>query len=192
MEVDAVSLQRIQGAIAELLTAIETTLDEEHKEVLECLRRAGTILNQSAQPQPPRPAPPRGGLAPRQVRDVRTFIDTNLESPLTTKDLASAANLSTFYFCKMFKKATGFTFTQYLSHVRISKAKNLLLNPNLRISPPSPRSRLRNRREPSMVHQLIGCGNRSKEVNANRIATLQRYVSFSAKGSRYFTPLPLR
>ncbi len=43
-------------------------------------------------------------------------------------------NASTFYFCKMFKKATGLNFTEYLSRVRIEKAKNLLLNPNLRIS----------------------------------------------------------
>jgi AraC-like DNA-binding protein len=34
----------------------------------------------------------------------------------------------------MFKKATGLHFTEYLSRVRIEKAKNLLLNPNLRIS----------------------------------------------------------
>ena len=43
-------------------------------------------------------------------------------------------NTSTFYFCKLFKKATGLTFTDYLSRLRIEKAKNLLLNPNLRIS----------------------------------------------------------
>lgn len=43
-------------------------------------------------------------------------------------------NTSTFYFCKLFKKATGLTFTDYLSRVRIEKAKNLLLNPNLRVS----------------------------------------------------------
>jgi AraC-like DNA-binding protein len=34
----------------------------------------------------------------------------------------------------MFKKATGINFTDYLSRVRIEKAKNLLLNPNLRVS----------------------------------------------------------
>jgi AraC-like DNA-binding protein len=42
--------------------------------------------------------------------------------------------MSTFYFCKMFKKVTGINFTDYLSRVRIEKAKNLLLNPNLRVS----------------------------------------------------------
>jgi len=34
----------------------------------------------------------------------------------------------------VFKKTTGLTFTDYLSRVRIEKAKTLLLNPHLRIS----------------------------------------------------------
>ena len=34
----------------------------------------------------------------------------------------------------MFKKVTGINFTDYLSRVRIEKSKNLLLNPNLRVS----------------------------------------------------------
>jgi AraC-like DNA-binding protein len=48
--------------------------------------------------------------------------------------VARAVNTSTFYFCKMFKKATGLNFTEYLSRVRIEKAETLLLNPNLRVS----------------------------------------------------------
>jgi AraC-like DNA-binding protein len=34
----------------------------------------------------------------------------------------------------MFRKITGINFTDYLSRLRIERAKNLLLNPNLRIS----------------------------------------------------------
>jgi AraC-like DNA-binding protein len=34
----------------------------------------------------------------------------------------------------MFKKATGLTFTDYLSRTRVERAKNLLLNPNVRVS----------------------------------------------------------
>ncbi len=34
----------------------------------------------------------------------------------------------------MFKRVTGLHFTAYLSLVRIEKAKNLLLNPNARVS----------------------------------------------------------
>jgi len=43
-------------------------------------------------------------------------------------------NMSAFYFCKTFKKATGMTFTDYLARVRVEKVKNLLLNPNKRVS----------------------------------------------------------
>jgi AraC-like DNA-binding protein len=34
----------------------------------------------------------------------------------------------------MFRKITGINFTDYVSRLRIERAKNLLLNPNLRIS----------------------------------------------------------
>ena len=47
---------------------------------------------------------------------------------------AQVVNMSAFYFCKSFKKATGMTFTEYLARVRVEKVKNLLLNPNLRVS----------------------------------------------------------
>jgi AraC-like DNA-binding protein len=70
---------------------------------------------------------PRGGLAPRQVRDVRTFIETNLESPLTTKDLASAANLSTFYFCRAFRVSFNMTPHAYVMRRRIERAQGLML-----------------------------------------------------------------
>jgi YesN/AraC family two-component response regulator len=43
-------------------------------------------------------------------------------------------HVSTFYFCKVFKKGAGVTFTDYLGRVRVEKAKNLLLNRHLRIS----------------------------------------------------------
>src|SRR6202051_2055623 len=36
--------------------------------------------------------------------------------------------------CSQFATATGLTFTDYLSRVRVEKAKTLLLNPHLRIS----------------------------------------------------------
>jgi YesN/AraC family two-component response regulator len=43
-------------------------------------------------------------------------------------------HVGTFYFCKLFRKTTGLTFTDYLGRVRVEKAKNLLLNPHLRVS----------------------------------------------------------
>ena len=71
---------------------------------------------------------------PRAVTRAREFIAQNQDRDVSLQEVAKAVNTSTFYFCKLFKKATGLTFTDYLSRVRIEKAKNLLLNPNLRVS----------------------------------------------------------
>src|SRR4029077_15949624 len=54
--------------------------------------------------------------------------------PVGLDEMARTMHVSTFYFCKMFKRATGLTFTDYLGRVRVEKAKNLLLNPHLRVS----------------------------------------------------------
>jgi AraC-like DNA-binding protein len=68
------------------------------------------------------------------ISRAKEFIDKNQAEELSLDTVARAVNTSTFYFCKMFKKATGLTFTDYLGRVRIEKAKNLLLNPHIRIS----------------------------------------------------------
>lgn len=71
---------------------------------------------------------------PPMITRAKEFIRENQSEDLSLEQVAKAVNTSTFYFCKMFKKATGINFTDYLSRVRIEKAKNLLLNPNLRVS----------------------------------------------------------
>jgi AraC-like DNA-binding protein len=42
--------------------------------------------------------------------------------------------MSAFYFCKVFKEAVGVTFTDYVARTRVEKTKQMLLNPNVRIS----------------------------------------------------------
>jgi AraC-like DNA-binding protein/ligand-binding sensor protein len=71
---------------------------------------------------------------PPAIRKAKQFIDERKGDDISMSDVAKVVNVSTFYFCKMFKKTTGLTFTEYLSQVRISKAKNLLLNPHMRVS----------------------------------------------------------
>ncbi len=71
--------------------------------------------------------------APMIVR-ARGFIADHQGGELSLKEVARAVNTSAFYFCKMFKQATGLTFTDYLARVRVEKVKNLLLNPHKRIS----------------------------------------------------------
>jgi len=68
------------------------------------------------------------------ISRAKEFIRQNQAEDLSLGQVAKAVNTSKFYFCKLFKKVTGLSFTNYVSRVRIEKAKNLLLNPNLRLS----------------------------------------------------------
>jgi AraC-like DNA-binding protein/ligand-binding sensor protein len=71
---------------------------------------------------------------PPMVTKAKEFIQEHQSEDISLTQVARSVNASTFYFCKVFKKSTGINFTDYVSRVRIEKAKNLSLNPNLRIS----------------------------------------------------------
>jgi len=71
---------------------------------------------------------------PPVIVRAKEFIKDHYSEELSLGQVAKSVNVSTFYFCKMFKKITGLNFTDYVSRVRVERAKNLLLNPNLRVS----------------------------------------------------------
>jgi AraC-like DNA-binding protein/ligand-binding sensor protein len=75
-----------------------------------------------------------GNAESPQIERARVYIARNQDKQLSLREVASSVNMSAFYFCKMFKQATGLTFTDYLARVRVEKVKNLLLNPHTRIS----------------------------------------------------------
>lgn len=68
------------------------------------------------------------------ISKARTYIAERHAEELSLTEVARSVNMSAFYFCKTFKKATGMTFTDYLARVRVEKVKNLLLNPHKRVS----------------------------------------------------------
>ena len=71
---------------------------------------------------------------PAAVGRARIFIADHLGEELTLEQVARAACTSPFYFCKIFKAATGVTFTDYVARLRVEAAKRLLVNPQTRIS----------------------------------------------------------
>jgi AraC-like DNA-binding protein/ligand-binding sensor protein len=71
---------------------------------------------------------------PPVITKAKQFIQEHHAEELSLGTVAKTVHTSIFYFCKLFRKVTGINFTEYVSRVRIEKAKNLLLNPNLRIS----------------------------------------------------------
>jgi AraC-like DNA-binding protein/ligand-binding sensor protein len=104
--------QRRYAAIVELLRIFASQLSS----------LANKITVQDAQAEPP------------IVRRAKAYIAGHCGDALTLEEIARAMHVSTFYFCKVFKKGAGVTFTDYLGRVRVEKAKNLLLNRHLRIS----------------------------------------------------------
>jgi len=71
---------------------------------------------------------------PPTITRAKQFIEEHHAEDLSLGQVAAAVHTSLFYFCKLFKKSTGTSFTEFVSRTRIEKAKNLLLNPNLRVS----------------------------------------------------------
>ena len=71
---------------------------------------------------------------PPVITKARAYIAEHQTEEIKLGQVAKAVNMSSYYFCKMFKKVAGINFTDYVARVRIEKSKNLLLNPNLRIS----------------------------------------------------------
>jgi AraC-like DNA-binding protein len=71
---------------------------------------------------------------PPVITRAKDYISAHQAEDLTLTEVARAVNTSTFYFCKLFKKVTGLNFTEYVSRVRIERARTLLLNRNLRVS----------------------------------------------------------
>lgn len=76
----------------------------------------------------------KNNAEPPLVLKARDYIDKHKTEELSLADVAKAAGASVFHFCKVFHKATGLTFTDYVSRVRVEDARTRLLNPNVRIS----------------------------------------------------------
>jgi AraC-like DNA-binding protein len=76
----------------------------------------------------------RDHAEPPSITRARQFILEHRAGELSLATVAKAVNMSSYHFCKTFKKVTGLNFTDYLARVRIEKAKELLLNPNARVS----------------------------------------------------------
>lgn len=58
---------------------------------------------------------------------VKRFIHSNLGEPLHLNDLADAAALSPYYFCRWLKDRTGLAPKRYLLECRVDAAKDMLV-----------------------------------------------------------------
>ena len=73
-------------------------------------------------------------VEPAAVIAAKEFVHSHFEEPVRLAQLAQHARVSPFHLCKLFKQATGMTLTDYVTRLRVEKAKSLLADPALRIS----------------------------------------------------------
>lgn len=59
---------------------------------------------------------------------IYSFVDQNYARRIRIEEIAELSHLSPAAFCRYFKKMTRLTFTQFVNHYRIDKAKKMLLS----------------------------------------------------------------
>lgn len=65
------------------------------------------------------------------ILKAKMYIEKNYMNKLTLDDIAKHLGVTSYYFCRMFKKETGINFASYLTEVRLNQAKKLLKETNL-------------------------------------------------------------
>ena len=60
------------------------------------------------------------------IATAKNFILAYASEPLHLRDVAEHIHVSTHYFCKFFKKASGMGFSEFLGRVRVENAKRSL------------------------------------------------------------------
>jgi len=71
------------------------------------------------------------GLAPWQLRRVNEYLEANIEAEVSVARLASECRLSRSHFAHAFKQSTGQPPHRWLLSLRVSKAKNLMLESDI-------------------------------------------------------------
>ncbi len=72
--------------------------------------------------------------AVQKLLPVLDYIERHYSSPdLSLEDAGSVLGLNPSYFCRLFRRATGHSFTEYLNYVRVTKSEELLQNTSMSI-----------------------------------------------------------
>lgn len=69
----------------------------------------------------------------KKISQILQYINNSYANKLTLSDITASFDISSYYFCRVFKTITGFTFIEYVNAVRIKQAQELLAKTDLSI-----------------------------------------------------------
>ncbi|KAA9007573.1 response regulator [Paenibacillus spiritus] len=109
---------------AELLDVVQTALERETEE--ERLERLTHLVD-------PKLLEADRSAVGEPVREAMRLVEEQLADPLTMAEIAARLHLNVSYFSVLFKERTGLPFSEYVSRLRIQRAKEMLVGTQLPI-----------------------------------------------------------
>ena len=67
------------------------------------------------------------------IAKAQDYIHNNYHKDLSMEEVAELIDLSISHFCMLFKQVSGYTFLEYLTKIRMDKAKYILKNSNVKV-----------------------------------------------------------
>ncbi|MDF2614405.1 MAG: Two component transcriptional regulator, AraC family [Clostridia bacterium] len=69
----------------------------------------------------------------KHVKEAITYMEKHYASKIGLSSISEKLGVNKAYFCRVFKQETKENFTDYLNNIRIEKAKDLILNSDLKL-----------------------------------------------------------
>ena len=117
-------------ALAGLLASATAALYTDRRRAKSCIQRAAELLGIDLgleQDGAVENSCPQGALAPWQVKRIKSYIESQLDSSIRATELADVVQLSTSHFFRAFRKTFGETPVVYIMRQRIQRAQELML-----------------------------------------------------------------
>jgi AraC family transcriptional regulator len=136
---EGATLEQLRDVVVELYKAVSSALEGEHVSARRYIKRADLFLRCALSASADgeitildhqRAKPLRGGLAPWQIRRVKTHIEANLDATIRVKELAELVKLSSFHFCRAFRDSFGDSPHGHVMRRRVERAQGLMLTTN--------------------------------------------------------------
>ncbi|SFA93278.1 AraC-type DNA-binding protein [Cohnella sp. OV330] len=95
------------------------------------LIRSFALILSASEDEPP---VTRAAKGEHSIQNILHYISSRYQEPITINEAAAVCNFTPTYFCSLFKKSTGKTFTEYLNMLRVHEAELLLRTGKVTVS----------------------------------------------------------